>query len=645
MTLNFSSAFLGPAGENADIAEKFILEAFRDHVFWRRNFHPQDGPFIREADKRSETYDDSMARLRQELYYLLSRLKQGAPSFSPRYIAHMTTDVTIASMVGYFAAMLYNPNNISEEASPVTTELELEVGRQLSNLVGYGPNAWGHLTSGGSVANLEALWAARALKYFPPSAAMVARALDLSDLPVRLADGGVADLKTLGAWELMNLPMDAICELRLTLLRRAEHDPRITDHLNAHSLGSQGYLRFHRVFEGLMGEPLPEPLLLVPGTKHYSWVKTADLLGMGQHQLLELAIDEHYRIDPAQFAAVLDELIAQKVPVLAMVGVLGSTETGTVDALHRLLEAKRAAKTRGLDFYCHVDGAYGGYAAAMFRDESGNWLGSTLDPELASSFAALQETDSITIDPHKLGYAPYPAGAIMFSDVRVREFLTVAAPYVFHEDNGIPHTTIGKYIVEGSKPGAAAAAVWLNHRVLPLDNTGYGSLIEKTATSARQLKDAIKGFTSPHGFKIIPLNDPDLNLVVFIAVPPGATSLADINRFNEELYQRFAINLDRLVFSYDFLLSKTEFDLKKYGRGVRSRLHPSLLPLFEDGKSLTVLRSTIMNPFVPEMMASHGFFEELLAAFEKQMLGAARKLGLKTNADPEVATERAVTEV
>lgn len=632
MSLNFSSAFLGPAGENADIAEKFILEAFRDHVFWRRNFHPQDGPFIREADKRSQTYDDSMARLRQELYYLLSRLKQGAPSFSPRYIAHMTTDVTIASMVGYFAAMLYNPNNISEEASPVTTELELEVGRQLANLVGYGPNAWGHLTSGGSVANLEALWAARALKYFPPNAAMAARSLDLTGLPVRLAGGGVGELKDLDAWQLMNVPMDAICELREALLIRAEQDPRITDQLNAHSLGTLGYLRFHRVFEGMVGEALPEPLLIVPGTKHYSWVKIADLLGMGQHQLLELAVDDDYRIDPAQFAAVLDELVAQKVPVLAMVSVLGSTETGTVDALHRLFEAKRETKARGLDFYCHVDGAYGGYAAAMFRDEAGDWMESAFDMELARSFQALQETDSITIDPHKLGYAPYPAGAIMFQDVRVREFLTVAAPYVFHEEGGIPHTTIGKYIVEGSKPGAAAAAVWLNHRVLPLNTTGFGTLIEQTTNSARQMKDAIKGFTSPHGFKLVPLNDPDLNLVVFIAIPPGATSLAEINRFNEELYQRFAINLDRLVFSYDFLLSKTEFDLKKYGRGVRARLHPSLLPLFEDGKSLTVLRSTIMNPFVPEMMESHGFFEQLLASFEKQMLGAARKLGMKTSA-------------
>lgn len=632
MTLNFSSAFLGPAGENADIAEKFILEAFRDHVFWRRNFHPQDGPFIREADKRSETYDDSMARLRQELYYLLSRLKQGAPSFSPRYIAHMTTDVTIASTVGYFAAMLYNPNNISEEASPVTTELELEVGRQLSTLVGYGPGSWGHLTSGGSVANLEALWAARALKYFPPSAAMVARALDLKGITVRGADGLERDLQAMGAWELMNVPMDEICALRATLLRRAEQEPRITDHLNAQSLGSQGYLRFHRVFESTMGESLPEPLLLVPGTKHYSWVKVADLLGMGQHQLLELSIDENYRIDPAQFSAVLSELIAQRVPVLAMVAVLGSTETGSVDALHHLLAAKSEAKGRGLDFYCHVDGAYGGYATAMFRDDKGSWVASSLDEELAASFKALEETDSITIDPHKLGYAPYPAGAIMFADVRVREFLHMAAPYVFYEDEP-EHTTIGKYIVEGSKPGAAAAAVWLNHRVLPLDNTGYGSLIENTAMAARRLKDAIRSFESPNGFKLVPLNDPDLNLVVFVAIPPGVTSLDDLNRFNEELYQRFAINLDRLVFSYDFLLSKTEFELKKYGRGVRARLHPSLLPLFEQGHSLTVLRSTIMNPFVPEMMESHGFFEQLLVALDKQMVAAARKLGLERTAD------------
>ena len=38
--------FLGPYGENNDFFEKTLLELVRDHVFWRRNFHPEDTPPI-----------------------------------------------------------------------------------------------------------------------------------------------------------------------------------------------------------------------------------------------------------------------------------------------------------------------------------------------------------------------------------------------------------------------------------------------------------------------------------------------------------------------------------------------------------------------------------------------------------------------
>jgi hypothetical protein len=46
-----ASLFLGPKAENADVFERLLLEAFRDHVFWRRNFHPEDGFTVREQEK------------------------------------------------------------------------------------------------------------------------------------------------------------------------------------------------------------------------------------------------------------------------------------------------------------------------------------------------------------------------------------------------------------------------------------------------------------------------------------------------------------------------------------------------------------------------------------------------------------------
>ena len=54
--------FLGPRAENADLVERLVTEALRDHVFWRRNYHPEDGFGIREMDKRREGYEERSQR-------------------------------------------------------------------------------------------------------------------------------------------------------------------------------------------------------------------------------------------------------------------------------------------------------------------------------------------------------------------------------------------------------------------------------------------------------------------------------------------------------------------------------------------------------------------------------------------------------
>ena len=54
------------------------------------------------------------------LIELLAALKSDCPFHSPRYAAHMVAEQTLPSIAGYFAGMLYNPNNVSREAAPVT---------------------------------------------------------------------------------------------------------------------------------------------------------------------------------------------------------------------------------------------------------------------------------------------------------------------------------------------------------------------------------------------------------------------------------------------------------------------------------------------------------------------------------------------
>ena len=102
--------------------------------------------------------------------------------------------------------------------------------------------------------------------------------------------------------------------------------------------------------------------------------------------------------------------------------------------------------------------------------------------EWVRAVEALGEADSVSVDPHKLGYVPYSAGAVLVRDGRARHLVATDPPYLAPtgaEEPGVERF-LGRYILEGSKPGAAAAAVWLSHKALPLDERGYGYLIERT---------------------------------------------------------------------------------------------------------------------------------------------------------------------
>jgi hypothetical protein len=58
---------------------------------------------------------------------------------------------------------LVNPNNHALDGGPATAQMEKEVVAELKQLFGWPADALGHLTAGGTMANLEALWIAREL--------------------------------------------------------------------------------------------------------------------------------------------------------------------------------------------------------------------------------------------------------------------------------------------------------------------------------------------------------------------------------------------------------------------------------------------------------------------------------------------------
>ncbi len=102
-------------------------------------------------------------RLSQAWASFEGRMADHYPFFHPRYAGQMLKPPNSVAAAGYLAAMLINPNNHALDGGPGTSALELEAVESLAGMFGLKAPFLGHLTSSGTIANLEALWVAREL--------------------------------------------------------------------------------------------------------------------------------------------------------------------------------------------------------------------------------------------------------------------------------------------------------------------------------------------------------------------------------------------------------------------------------------------------------------------------------------------------
>ena len=138
-----------------------------------------------------------------------------------------------------------------------------------------------------------------------------------------------------------------------------------------------------------------------------------------------MPVDTHFRMDPDALWNQVSAFSARKTPVMACVTVCGTTEESAVDRLDAVLDVRaRAERELGVTFHVHSDACYGGYAASVTWKGDGSrrsaaevrtsLLGLDWPSEAwVTAVEALGRADSVTIDPHKLGYIPYPAGAFL----------------------------------------------------------------------------------------------------------------------------------------------------------------------------------------------------------------------------------------
>lgn len=200
----------------------------------------------------------------------------------------------------------------------------------------------------------------------------------------------------------------------------------------------------------------------------HTWVqKAADLSGIGTSAIRWIPTDDTQRMRVDLLEKQIEEdLVAGDVPFL-VIGTAGSVSTGAVDPLPAIADLCAA---RGLWF--HVDGAYGGFAAAS--------------PEAPDDLRALSRAESVAIDPHKWLYAPLEAGCVVVRSAdALRAAFAYHPPYYHFDEDALNFVDMG---LQNSR-GFRALKVWLALR--HAGAAGYRQMITDDIRLSRTMARAI----------------------------------------------------------------------------------------------------------------------------------------------------------
>jgi len=273
-----------------------------------------------------------------------------------------------------------------------------------------------------------------------------------------------------------------------------------------------GFLAARRAAAG-SGRPL-----VYAGRETHTWLhKAADLFGLGADGIRWIETDRDQRLRPD----LLEEMITADVksgyqPVM-VIGTAGTVTTGAVDPLPEMARICRHHRV-----WFHVDGAYGGLAAAL--------------PDASADLRGLAAADSLALDPHKWLYAPLEAGCTL---VRKRQSLLDAfshrpSYYNFDADVDEPPTNYHELGPQNSR-GFRALKVWLGLR--HAGRRGIVRMIRDDMEVARHLDHLVRKHED------LQAHSRNLSVTTFRFAPadlamaaPAAESY--LNELNQELLNR-----------------------------------------------------------------------------------------------------------
>lgn len=386
-----------------------------------------------EKDFADSDIPDKPMFVSEQAEFLLQKVvAQSVHTSSPSFVGHMTSALPHFMLPLSKIMMALNQNLVKIETSKAFTPLERQVLGMLHRLIYerndefYGEfmhdrhNSLGAFCSGGTIANITALWVARNKLLRP--------------------DGEFKGVSHEGIYRALK----------------------------------------HYGYDGVA--------VIVSERGHYSLGKSTDLLGIGREDLVCVPADNKNRIDVAKLKAKCIELKEKNIKLMAIVGIAGTSETGTVDALDTLADI---AEQENCHF--HVDAAWGG--PTLFSQK------------YKSILKGIDRADSVTIDAHKQLYVPMGAGIVVFKDPTTLANIEHHAEYIIRKGS----KDLGSHTLEGSRPGMA---MLVHSGLKVIGREGYELLVDQGLEKARKFAEMI---INDQDFELI--SEPELNILTYRYVP------------------------------------------------------------------------------------------------------------------------------
>ena len=332
--------------------------------------------------------------------------------------------------------------------------------------------------------------------------------------------------------------------------------------------------------------------IIASGLAHYSIRKAAAILGIGERNILVLRQDAQQKADLADLDAQLALCRERKLLPVAIIGIAGATETGTIDPLAAMAAS---AERHGVHF--HVDAAWGG---AMIFSERYRGL---LD--------GIERADSITLCPHKQLFVPQGISVCLLRDPKAIHASSVQAVYQGQSGS----FDMGQYTIEGSRPAIFLALHAMFHI---MTGRGLGALVEQGIDKAAYFAGRIAAHPA---FELV--GSPQINILNYRYIPLRLRNKETLTAAdNLEIGRAVAAIQQQQFLQGKTFVSKTDIRSQRHGPD-----------------KITVFRVVISNPLTSDQDLLDNLANQLEIA-DTLVEGRAPHAAARQSIAPAMAGER-----